>query len=243
MEAVGVAASLVQLADAGLKISISLFTFAETVKGANKTIRQISADISVTCGILTQLTALVEPKDSSGEPQALFTPEGLEQVQLAVKTCEDVFDQLQSIVERAGKQLLGAKPSGQKIKLSTSEKAKWPFLLPKIQELRADLFNAKSNIMVVLLIAQLATGEKAASRDRPSSLTLEEKRRLRATVVALRRPESDSGHTTPLLGTSPPRLSEAEDLAVQSGPKMDILAKGTSSLEPTPGPPPVSRPW
>jgi hypothetical protein len=52
MEAVGVAATLVQLADAGLKISISLFTFAETVRDANKTIRQISADISLTCGIL-----------------------------------------------------------------------------------------------------------------------------------------------------------------------------------------------
>ncbi|KAI9767114.1 MAG: hypothetical protein M1840_005903, partial [Geoglossum simile] len=239
MEAVGAAASIVQLADAGLKISIKLFTFAETVRDAEKIVKRISADISVTCGILTQLTELVQPKDSSGSVHTALSDEGLKQVELATDICRTVFDQLQSVVEGASKQLSNKNPSGQKIKLSTSEKAKWPFLQPRIQELRTELFNAKSNLMVVLLIAQLANAEKLTSQNKSSSLPLEQQQRFRAAVLAIRRlekrPVGDpaGNNTTHIPGAWRSSLygtPRSAGSATELGPKTDILGKGKATL-------------
>ncbi|KAF2263589.1 hypothetical protein CC78DRAFT_581304 [Lojkania enalia] len=47
-----------QLANVKFKISLKLLTFTETVRGAEKILRQTSADISMTCGILWVLCIL-----------------------------------------------------------------------------------------------------------------------------------------------------------------------------------------
>jgi hypothetical protein len=51
-EAIGVAASVIGIAGAGAKISISLFALAEAVHTASERVESIANDISSTCGIL-----------------------------------------------------------------------------------------------------------------------------------------------------------------------------------------------
>jgi len=47
-----VAASVIGVTSAGMKISMTLFSLAETVATANERVEHIASDISSTCGIL-----------------------------------------------------------------------------------------------------------------------------------------------------------------------------------------------
>lgn len=47
-----IVASIIGVAAAGVKVSISLYALAETVKTAGKRVHAIANDISSTCGIL-----------------------------------------------------------------------------------------------------------------------------------------------------------------------------------------------
>ncbi|KAF2809109.1 uncharacterized protein BDZ99DRAFT_521569 [Mytilinidion resinicola] len=162
LAAVGAAASIIQLTDIGLKISTKLFTFAETVLDAEETAGKISADVSVTCGILSQLKDLIDPY---GVAHPLLSSEGLKQVQQATDICKTVFQQLQDVLEKA---------------------------------IRTELTSTKNNLMVVLLIAQLAAakgregevvdgGDGNAGDDSTTALSSDQKKRFRATVLAIRR--------------------------------------------------------
>jgi hypothetical protein len=81
-------------------------------------------------------------------------------MQLTIDECSAVFEQIRAEAEKASKQIGEKKIAVGKIKLSSSEKAKWPFLQPKIQGLMVELSHIKNNLMVMLLIAQLAHAEK-----------------------------------------------------------------------------------
>ena len=62
MAKLGLIASVIQLAGAGLELSISLQTFAETVSSADKNIRYIDKDGSLTAAVLRGLGS----KDKKG---------------------------------------------------------------------------------------------------------------------------------------------------------------------------------
>jgi hypothetical protein len=52
MDPIGVTASILAIAEFGLNVAVKLVTFAETVQAAEKSVKRISNEISVTCGIL-----------------------------------------------------------------------------------------------------------------------------------------------------------------------------------------------
>lgn len=71
--------------------------------------------------------------------------------------------------------------SGEKIELSTIERAKWPFLQPEINNLRAELRDAKTTLMLMLQVTSLALSKRMADA---STSTSEDQDFVRA-IVAL----------------------------------------------------------
>lgn len=55
LEAIGAAASIIQIADLGTKLSIKLFTLYLQYKNANQSIQSLSSDVALTCAILREL--------------------------------------------------------------------------------------------------------------------------------------------------------------------------------------------
>lgn len=55
IEILGVAASVLQIADLGGKLSVRLFTFSRKIKNAYKSIDTVSRDIAATGAVLQQL--------------------------------------------------------------------------------------------------------------------------------------------------------------------------------------------
>ena len=161
--ALGIAASLISLTDAGIKVSFGLFSIAGKVKDADQSVQLISNDVSATCGILSQLKDLLHPKkDASGREFSIFKDDGLKTLRSSTDYCRIIFDRLKDELEKASKQVAGKRKGlkSRKIELSASEKAKWPFLQPKIFSLRSELGLTKSNLVLILSIAHLAHSEK-----------------------------------------------------------------------------------
>jgi hypothetical protein len=71
-----------------------------------------------------------------------------------------------------------------KIKLSASEKAKWPFLQPQFAELRTDLRDSKSNLLLMVTVAHLALAQKGGKRRQVNE---KEEAELRTTIIRLQR--------------------------------------------------------
>ena len=161
--ALAIAGSLISLTDAGIKVSLGLFTISRKIKDADQSIQLISNDVSATCGILSQLKDLLRPrKDAYDNEFVIFKDEGLRTLRSSTDQCGIVFERLKIELERASKQLSGKRRALKrgKIELSTSEKAKWPFIQPKIVNLRTELGLVKNNLVLVMSIAHLAYSEK-----------------------------------------------------------------------------------
>lgn len=55
LEALGIAASIIQVADLGTKLSVKLFSFYRELKGANESIQNLSSDVAITSATLREL--------------------------------------------------------------------------------------------------------------------------------------------------------------------------------------------
>lgn len=183
MDGVSVAASVISIATAGIQISVRLITLSTQISSASERVSAVANDVSLTAGILHQLGELMTQKVTS-DGVSIFSQGGLETTRTSAAICERIFQEVEKEFGRASTQLRGCKKvSGGRIKLSKSEKLKWPFLQPSIDLLRADLREAKGTLMLMLQVATLALSKKMA--DSNASASVEQGHIFRA-IVALR---------------------------------------------------------
>lgn len=162
MAEIGLVASVVQIADTGIKLSITLYTFAETVLTADKSIREIASDVSLTSSVLEELgnNLKKDRKSRLCSENAVRTAEGI------VNECAVIFNEINGTLEtalekikpRAGTEKGKGKEShgGRKLAVAALERLKWPFLQPKMQLLRSNLDRLKSTLVLMLNVITYA---------------------------------------------------------------------------------------
>ena len=171
MDGLSAAASILGIATAGLQVSIKLVSFATQVGTASDRITAIGNDVSLVAGLLQQLGELMGEKTSEGGI-SIFNQAGLDTTMHSANMCNRIFKDLQQAVFKASTQLRESKKvMGGKFKLSATEKAKWPFLQPKIDMLRQDLQEAKGTLMLMLQVTSLAFSKRMA-RATPQSQSI-----------------------------------------------------------------------
>ena len=164
MDGVSIAASIVGIASAGAQVSIKLVTLAKQISTASDRVSSIGYDVSLTSGVLHQLGDLMTQK-TTDNGISIFSEGGLESTRLSAQVCERIFHQVETEAKKASEQLRDCKQgrlTGGKIKLSRAEKAKWPFLQPSVDTLRADLREAKGTLMLILQVTSLALNKRMA---------------------------------------------------------------------------------
>lgn len=161
-EIVGLVASVAQIANNGIKLSITLYTFAETVLRADKLIREIASDVSLTSSVLEELGQNLKKDQKSRlcSQNAVKTAEGI------VKECAAIFNDINGTLEttlekikpRAGSERNGRDGAhgGRKRAVAAYERLKWPFLQPKMQLLRSNLDRLKSTLVLMLNVITYA---------------------------------------------------------------------------------------
>lgn len=87
--AIGIVASVVQLADFGFKLSVKLFTFSKAVASADTSIQEISNDVSLTSTVLKELCQILQADESH-----VVSENALEATRQTVKECMSIFEQL-----------------------------------------------------------------------------------------------------------------------------------------------------
>jgi Fungal N-terminal domain of STAND proteins len=143
IEILGVAASVLQIADLGGQLSIKLFTFSRKIKNADKNIDSISKDIAATGAVLQQLGKELQ-KDTE---LRLCSSEAVATAKSLVSDCNNVFIELDQAL--SNKKSIG---NGTSHKLVTGWKnrIKYPFLEAHVEMLRSTLERLKSSLLVML---------------------------------------------------------------------------------------------
>lgn len=180
-----IAGSVVGITAAGVQASVKLYALAEKVATASQRVTSIADDISSTCAILNQVRELIIPQpDAQGTLKSVFNSVALNDISHALRRCRSSFTDIEALLRRAFEQV-GKRPAlHSKIKLSRFEQAKWPFLQPQFDELRNDLRDAKSNLVLMIAVASLALAQRGG-RQRP--IHEMERLELGSTIVQLQR--------------------------------------------------------
>ncbi|KAI9794723.1 MAG: hypothetical protein M1833_007380 [Piccolia ochrophora] len=146
MAELAVITSIVQLADVGLRLSLKLYAFGETMASADRAIISVSKDVSMTSSVLQELGQTLKRDQQARlcSKTALQTANGI------VKECLVVFQELESMLETSAAKV-GPKGKGKgKWTLGMLERLKWPFLQPKMQLLRGNLERLKTTLLLML---------------------------------------------------------------------------------------------
>ena len=152
IEILGIAASVVSIAELGAKLSVKLFTFSRKVKHADKSIDSISKQIAFTGSVLQQLGSVLNEHDNA----KLCKPEYTASARSLVEACEKIFSELNDAIDGGGT----SGTAGGSIVLGMRQRLKFPFLQPQIDLLQAKLESLQSSLQVMLQALVLAVGLK-----------------------------------------------------------------------------------
>lgn len=148
-EAFAIAASIIQVADLGARLSLKLFTFGRQIKGSEQNLEFAAKDVGFTCSVLKQLSESLNKR----EKLQLYSSEALVTARDVTKECEKVFGDLEEILDDKGTTLQGATESSLRHKLRrVASKVTYPFIEPHIELLRSNLDRLKSTLVLMLQV-------------------------------------------------------------------------------------------
>ena len=155
MTEIGIIASVLQVADIGLRLSLRLYTFGETVAGADKSIISISENVSLTSTVLKELGQTLDKDQTSRicSPNAVRTADGI------VKQCQKIFQEMDHVLV---KKFANIKSTAKDRRIKAAqilERLRWPFIKGKIELLTGDLERQKSTLVLMLNVIALAKQE------------------------------------------------------------------------------------
>ncbi|KAJ5335491.1 hypothetical protein N7452_007894 [Penicillium brevicompactum] len=184
LEAIGIAASIIQVAELGTKLSVKLFSFYREFKGANKSIQDLSSEVAITSAILHELGESLKEDEQS----KLYS-------QTAFKTLQDVLNQCEEVLEQI-RDMTKYNDSSDKTRLQQiTERFRQVLLEPSLDPLKANLKRLKSTMLLLLNVIMYAgqikcnAVPKMLQEQRDFIITLlEEKKRIEATITAAPNP-------------------------------------------------------
>jgi hypothetical protein len=147
LEALGVAASIIQVADLGTKLSVKLFSFYRQVKNANESIQLLSNEVALMSAILRELGGNLKEE----EPSKLCSDEAFRTLEHVLDQCRDVLRQIERVV--------GINDHFGKTRLQqVTGKFRLVLLEPSLDPLKTNLERLKST-MLLLLNVIMFTGQ------------------------------------------------------------------------------------
>jgi hypothetical protein len=148
MDPLTICTSVLSLAGAGIKLSTTLYTYSETAFRADRSVKEIAQDVSLTASVLRELGTLLEQdrKDNICSNNALTTANE------TVDSCKAVFDEINGALDKA--------MSG-KTKMGGIQRLKWPLLEPKMKLLQGNLERLKGTLLLILNVVTYARKIKA----------------------------------------------------------------------------------
>ncbi|KAK5657510.1 hypothetical protein OQA88_3082 [Cercophora sp. LCS_1] len=162
-EAIGLAASIVQVAGFGLTLSRTLHDYGASVVGAEKRLKGLDKDIEYTSRIISQLGTRL--KDA--EVQVLVAEDTIRLTQDVLAECDAIFHAMEDVVTR----------------IRNSGMGKWTiyFRETKIELMRANLDRMKGNLQ--LLLGVIIHGTQMANEQPDDALVAAHRAKIRELML------------------------------------------------------------
>jgi hypothetical protein len=145
LEIIGVAASIIQVADLGTSLSVKLFSFYRRVKNANETIQLLSNEVALISAILRELGESLKGQEAS----KLCSDEAFQTLKCVLQQCRDVLRQIEKVV------CMNEQSSKSRLQQVTG-KIKLFLLEPSLDPLKTDLERLKSTMLLLLNVIMFA---------------------------------------------------------------------------------------
>lgn len=145
MAELGIIASIIQIADVGLRLCLRLYTFGETVASADRSISAISNDVSLTSSVLKELG-----RTMGGEKGRIYSDNAVKTAETVVKECSKVFQEMESLLLNKVPQLHSAPTNRKSSAAILLERLHWPAIKGKIEFMRSNLDRMKSTLTLML---------------------------------------------------------------------------------------------
>jgi hypothetical protein len=134
-----VAASIISIADVGLRVATKLYTYVNAARRAPESVRSLAQEVSLTAAILSDLGNLLKTDGAA----KLASPTAMETAKQAVLGCQVIFDEINNEFEKAG--------MGMGLR-----KWVWPMLDDKVKVMMGGLERGKSTILLLLNVITFA---------------------------------------------------------------------------------------
>lgn len=134
MAEIGLVASVLQVAGAGLKLSQTLYQYADGVTTADRRIKDIAKDLQLTSFVIEELSNIFQLESSS----TVLSEKAIKTAHDTVKECAHVFVEINKAITKTKKNSLG--------------KFLLPFRDPKLELLRSNIDRLKSNLQLLMQV-------------------------------------------------------------------------------------------
>jgi hypothetical protein len=145
LEALGVAASVIQVADLGTKLSVKLFSFYRQFKNADESFQLLSNEVALTSAILRELGDNLKDEKLS----KLCSDEAFQILERVLDQCRDVLKQIERLVGT------NAQSSKTRVKQAIG-KVRLVLLEPSLNPLKSNLERLKSTMLLLLNVIMFA---------------------------------------------------------------------------------------
>lgn len=149
-EAIGVAASIIQIAGAGAKLSTALYNFTSSAVRADQEIRDIAGDVELTSNALSSVGEVFKTEDA----RSIVSKKAIQDANAIIKRCEEVFGEITEMVDKRRK----VGEDGKK-KVGFVGKIMWPMKEQRVELNRRRLESLKNSLVLFLHVLQLAQGQ------------------------------------------------------------------------------------
>ncbi|KAH5718381.1 hypothetical protein HBI18_168280 [Parastagonospora nodorum] len=163
-EVIGLAASIIQIAGAGAKLSSALYHFTTSAVRADQDITDIASDVELTSNALESVGKVFETEDA----KSLVSKKAIQDANNIIKRCEAVFSDISELVDKRRKSAKDGKKG-----LSVIGKLSWPMKEQRVELHRRRLESLKNSLVLLLHVLQLAQGQARGQLEKD---TLEKER-------------------------------------------------------------------
>ncbi|RHZ59815.1 uncharacterized protein CDV56_107646 [Aspergillus thermomutatus] len=169
LEILGIAASILQIADLGATVSVKLCSFYRQLKSADDSVQSLSSEVGLTCSILRQLGENLK----QDEQTRLCSAQAFETAQEVLRECESVFRRISGAIDES---------RGDATKNAIQRAARrlgFVLMEKELDVLRGNLERLKSTMLLLLNVIMYA----GQLRSRAESSVLQEQRGLIQVLV------------------------------------------------------------
>jgi hypothetical protein len=134
MAELGLIASVIQVAGAGLKLSKTLYEYADTVASADDRIKKIAKDVELTSWVIDELGDIFKGESTA----TLLSKKAARTADETVRECYNVFTELDAALKKTKKNTLG--------------RLMLPFRETKMDLLRSHIDKLKSTLQLLMIV-------------------------------------------------------------------------------------------